>query len=165
MLAEADEHAVANADLLIGPQRHLVRIERRDRIRSERPLGGVRQRDVLHEELRLRRNAALRDGVVRERRARIADGRQRIVDRRPASEVTHALFRCRHDHVDDVSLVAPLPLVAGEEERAAFQNRTTQCSAELIALEVLLLRGEEVLRVERVIAQELERAPVEGVRT
>ena len=164
MLAEADEQAVARRYLLIGPQRHLVRIECRDRIRGKRPLGGVGQRDVLHEELRLRRNAALRDGVVRERRARIADGCQRIVDRRPAAEITGALFRSRHDHVDDVTLIAALTLVAGEEERPAFQNRTTQRAAELIALEVLLLRSEEVLRVERVVSQELEGAPVEGVR-
>jgi len=44
MLAEADEQAVARRYLLIGPQRHLVRIECRDRIRGKRPLGGVGQR-------------------------------------------------------------------------------------------------------------------------
>src|SRR5262249_2272353 len=93
-----------------------------------------------------------------------ADRRQRVVDWRAAAKVARALCRVRHDHVDDVPLISPLALVAGEEERPAFQNRATQRSAELIALEGLLLRGEEVLRAERVMAQELERAPVKGVR-
>src|SRR4029453_4446310 len=144
MLAEADEHAVAHPDLLIGPQRYLVRIERRDRIGGERPLGGVGQRDVLHEELRLRRNPILRDRVVHERRARVADTGQRIEDERAAAEVAGAVFRRWYDHVDDVPLIAPLTLVAGEEKRPSLQNRTAQRSAELIALEVLLLCSEEV---------------------
>jgi hypothetical protein len=79
------------------------------------------------------------------------------------SEVAPALGRVGHDHVDNVPLIAPLPLVAGEEERSGLHNRPAQRRAELIALEVLLLRGEEVLRVERVVAQEFERAAVEGV--
>ena len=87
------------------------------------------------------------------------------VDGRATAEVAAALGCVGHNHIDDVPLIPALTLVAREEKRPAFQNRTAQRGAELIPLEVLLLRGEEVLRVECVVPQELECAAAEGVRS
>ena len=44
--AEAREEPVLRADLLIQPQRHLIRIELRDRVRHVRVARRIRQRDV-----------------------------------------------------------------------------------------------------------------------
>ena len=55
-------------------------------------------------------------------------------------------------------------LPAAEEERAVLSDRTAPKPAVLVALEEVLLCGEEALRVERAIAQVLERSAMEAVR-
>ena len=174
VFAVAGEEPVLRVDLLIQPQRHLIGVELRDRVRHVRVARRIRQRDVLQEELRLRRNAIRRNLIVRKLRARrdAPDGRrgQRIENRREAAEISLALRRGRHDADVDDALLPPVSLVAREEERLVpsvvhpgNHHRTAERAAELIALELLFVHGEKVLRVERVVAHELEHASVERV--
>ena len=174
MIAVSREQAVLLVDLLVQPERHLVCGKLSDRVRDVGVVRAVRLGDVLHEELGLRRNAVLRNRVVRELRARVdavdRRRRQRIEDRRQAAEVAAALRDRRHvAHVDD-PLLSPVPFITGEEERlvpavvhAGNHHRTAERSAELVALELLLVHREEVLRIETVVAEELERTPVKHV--
>jgi hypothetical protein len=165
--AVSSKELVARIDLLIKPKRHLVRVECGDRRRHERAVRAVRQRDVLIEKLRLSRQPVRRDDVVGELRARRdaarRDRRQRIEDRRQAAEVPAALRRGRNDADVHIALFFPLTFVAGEEERLVFEDGAADSAAELVALELFLPGREEISRVERVVAHELEQAAVKDV--
>ena len=56
------------------------------------------------------------------------------------------------------------PLIASEEEELVLQNRSTQRSAKLIALQIVSLQGKEVSSVERVIAHKLKRVAMQLIR-
>ena len=60
-----------------------------------------------------------------------------------------------------------LPLVAAEEEQLVLEHRAAERPAELVALEAVARRREEVARVEVVVADELEGVAAErvGART
>ena len=81
-----------------------------------------------------------------------------------------SLRRRRHDADVGDTLLAPVPFVAGKEEglvspveHSGNHHRTAERPAELIARELFLVHREEVLRVERVVARELEEAAVKRV--
>src|SRR5207302_825583 len=107
-----------------------------------------------------RRRIEARDGnlIVRERLAR-----QRISDR-GASEVAGALLRGRHGgglRRPDVLEARALP--PDEVEHLVALDRTAGEAAVLLALQKVFFRREEIPRVERAIAQVVERAAVQLV--
>ena len=115
------------------------------------------ERHVLHRD---RVEPVGRNLVVGKRRAR----RQRIVDGDgQLAEVAVAHPGRRHgDHVGDALLLLE-PFVVGEEERPIGAERSTEAAAILMLAEHGLGRGEEVLRVEAIVAGKLERRPAEAV--
>lgn len=74
---------------------------------------------------------------------------------------------CIAEHIAGESQTLPLtkPFIAEEEERAVLSNRAAERCAELIALEGRRFQSvEEVARVERIIAQELECFSMKPIR-
>ena len=79
----------------------------------------------------------------------------------------------RRDELDVVrrQLTPDRALIRAEEEQLVSHDRPTECSAELIALQPIVLalavgtdRRKRARRVEAVVAQELERGPGKPVR-
>src|SRR5262249_8587173 len=131
--------------------------------------GSIRIGDEFSEEQRLRREPGGRDDIVRELSAR-----ERVVDssRSHRAKVAALQRRGRHAAVEDQPLPFPHPLVAREEERLVapvveLRNRDgpSERAAELFALEDFALSGEEVARVEFVVAQELKKPAMKRVRS
>src|SRR5262249_32747916 len=103
--------------------------------------------------------------AVRQGRRRVEDLRHAASDGLGENALALQNGRDRRDHGPAGSL--PLPLIVGEEERAAALNRSAGDAAELVPSEFRLGRdgrGEEVASVERLVAEELEAGSVELVR-
>ncbi len=174
LVAVADEGAVVRRETMIHLDVELVVLAlqvRRDQVVVDRLAGradaarGVRLRIELGQDVGRRRVPATgRDDVARERLAgqRVVDG---AVD---LGEV--ALAHLRRGHGREVGLAGPdaQALVVGEEERLVLDDRPAEGGAELVLREVRLraagLVQEEVVRIEAIVAQELEHAAVEVVR-
>ena len=91
------------------------------------------------------------------RRRRIVDGRNASAD--GLGEDALALQQRRHRGDHRAADRLPLALVVDEEERPIAPNRPADDAAELVAAELRLDRvgrGEEVARVQRFVAEELE---------
>ena len=104
--------------------------------------------------------------VLAARRAERGAIRHRVrIEPRADRRVHRAVPRRRRRHGKDVREPEALvqPFVGGEEERLVADHRPAGREAELIALERRLLHVEEVPRVERVVAVELERRSVQRV--
>src|SRR5206468_1928508 len=56
-------------------------------------------------------------------------------------------------------------LISAKEKQFVFDNRPAQHTTELIALQRIALCGEEVSRVQRTVAQKLERVSMKLIRT
>ena len=157
--AVAAEDARAVAERLIDADGHLVAVQLAHRRPRERAGRRVRIGHQLGEGERLRRQPVGRNDVAGERLAR-----ERIVDdaaRRAVVAGAHG--RGRHRVVEDQALLLAHALVAGEEERALAHDRAAERGAELLPLQLLGLAGEEVARVEGVVAHEVEQRAVELV--
>ena len=88
--------------------------------------------------------------------------------RRNARQIAGApLGRCQGPQGRATGLL-PYPLIVGEKENAISDDRPAKCAAEDILPEVVLRRVVAVVRpgvrIERVIAKELENVPVQIVR-
>ena len=119
------------------------------------------------------RKAGCGDQVVREGRAgeRIYDT-DRPVARQQFAEIAGSHGQARNHVIEIETLAQAGPLHIGEEESAVPPDRPAQREAVLIAPQRLVgqlrARGrnvEEVAGIEDVIAQELEEAPVQGIRS
>ncbi len=124
-------------------------------------LGNQLRQDVLRDRI----PHALRDDVAGERRVR-----HRVVDDAvDLREVARAHLGRRHRREVRLPLRDAQPLVVEEEERLVLDDRAAVGAAEHMLAEGRLLASgavvEEVVRVEPVVAQELERAAVVGVRS
>ena len=118
--AESHEQLVALGQLTVHAQRHLVLTGTRrsgcsPTCCSDRSAAGcIAGRTAAAGAIRFRGMTLPANGV-----ARVADGRERVVDRRESLEVALALGRRRHDRDVDRARLAPLSFVAREEERPA----------------------------------------------
>ena len=122
-----------------------------------RGIGVVRQRNRFEQLQRNRVDAIRGNLVVRERltaiRGRVVG--ERIEDRRLAREVAAALRGGGHDAADGLTAFDAAAFEVAEEERLVLHDRTAEAAAELAEAERRLFGVEEVLGVERVVAQEL----------
>ena len=95
-------------------------------------------------------------------------GAVRVVDQRQSREVAGS-HRIRGDRErTGQRFPDPLAFVVGEEERSILDHRSAQASAELVLAERRdrrRLRIEKILRVENIVAHELEQAAVELIRS
>jgi hypothetical protein len=123
--------------------------------------GRVRLRNQLVENvLRGRIPQRLRDDIARERQ--MGD---RVVDHTiELREVAAAHLQRRHGRQIGLALADPVALVIEEVERLVFDDRAAHCAAELMLAEIGLRPSgavvEEVVGVERVVAEEFEDAAV-----
>ena len=123
--------------------------------------GGVRRRQQRRDRHRHGIEPSRGDGVVRERLSgqRIANGAREhpsaFIGGEDPSRAQHALLDAGGFDI-------------GEEERAVAHDRATEVAAELILIVRRLLRtralGEEVVRIERLVAEEVIARAVERVR-
>ena len=160
-LREPSEHRSVVAEIVIDANRVLVLILRQ---RPDQLIVALRRTDCsapartsATASLRQPRIARLRNGVVRKRLTR-----RRVDDR--AREVAGQLVGCR----DVVERAEPAldadALVVDEEERLVLEDRTADDEPRLLLIELGLgriLRVEEVPRVQFLVADEVERRPVE----
>ena len=178
-VAEAGEQLVAVRGVVVGPHVELVLVValvREAPVVVGRP-GQVGEWIAAQQLRRHRVDPACWDGAGRERiacgaAARGGACRRRIVDRRHATgdrfrEDSSAL-QGRGDGRDaHASDALPAALVVHEEERPVLRDRPAQDEAELVAAEVRFVGvvrdggREEVPRVQRLVAQELECRAVE----
>ena len=151
------EEPVPIAKRLVDPGRELIHVQAADGRPCKRPGRRVRVRNEPREVERLRRQSPGGNRVVGKRLAR-----RRIVDPvRDRPEVAGLHGRRGDDAVEDQALLLTHAFVAGEEERAAPEDRPAERPAELMALQLLGLAREEVARIKGIVAQELERRAVE----
>src|SRR5262245_25876388 len=106
----------------------------------------------------------LRQLVTGEQHAKAGNRRRR---EQAVREVALALFERRHVRDPGDAFAEPRALVVREEEDPATRERPAERGAVLMALVLgrrLVLRGEEVLRVERLRSQELVRGGRHAIR-
>ena len=137
----------------------------------------------MHQLARNRIDPIRRDDIVGERIAgestriaRIGPGRERIVndDWLPggilqSGKIAQPPLRQRHREGADIRRPLPKTFVIDEKEGAASANRTAAIAAELFAREAALLDAraiaEEIVRIQRVVAEEAKCRPVKLIRT
>ena len=146
VIEDAEIDLVFFADIVIDPADPLILVEAVPDGSKTVEVGavvGARQK-VIQEVCREGTDAVRRDLVIREHRARIV----RIANgRRLTREVAGALGIAQRP-VPGVAWCSARfgALVSGEEKQPVFHNRTAQCPAVLIPLEVRALGGEEIPR-------------------
>ena len=168
--AEPQEEMVGLGQPVVEPQAELVRVLvlRFHRGQVLDPIPGRGERYAGQERAGDGVDPVGRDPVAGERPApagRGIDG-ERIADRAPPGEVAGPDRRVRHREGPGDRPPRVLPLVAREEEGAVADDGAAESGAELVLIE----RGhrpapvvEVVVRVEPLVAHELEQAPVERV--
>ena len=162
----AGEERLVGGDRVVDlPERLVLRAVVRDAVLQ--PSAGIaRDGHVLHEVQRHRAEARRIDPVVDE-----AAGERQLAAavarrRRDRGEVAvqHRLRRHEADRRRRIT-VFDAALIAAEQEQLVLDDRRAERAAELIAVQAVALRREEVARVETVVAEELEGVAVHFVRS
>src|SRR5262249_29233337 len=99
----------------------------------------------------------LRDLTAGKRRRRIHSGNERLLLDRKLRKIAQELSRRRYVGQARDAFAEPRAFVVAEEKRAVFKNRASQGESELVALISrvgLIGRGEEIARVEDLVAKE-----------
>src|SRR5215472_2628726 len=154
---------VVVGERLVYPRGHLILIQKSRRCEYG-AISGVGIGQVLGKELRLRRNPVGRNDVAGERRSG-----SRIVDDVQArgAEIARFLRGRRHDVVEDGSGSLAHGFIIQEKEGTVFaavklrhRQGAADGAAELVPLEDVARQGEEVARIQFVVAQEFEKNAV-----
>jgi hypothetical protein len=161
---------IRHAELMIDAPDEDVAVQRRVAVADVvvrvggRPLA-VRQRVVLQRRACDRIDPIRGDDVAVERlpRDRVVDDDRHAGVAPEIREITRAVPQGRHGREHGLARQLSRPLPRSEEERPAPPNRAAKRSAELVQADGRLRRGEDILRVERVVAERFERGAVEVV--
>ena len=158
----AHQQRVGARDLVVAAEADRVAIVGRRRRHDVAGRAAVRGRHEVVDQLERRRiEAAGRNDVAVERLAG-----ERIADRRAAREIAAPLRIRQHDDVRRIALLIAVALVVPEQEQLVLLKRTAGRAAELILFQRglrLARRREEVPRLQRIVAVELPRRPVQLV--